>query len=606
MSSQAQYQQAQAAMRARNFRGALELLRALLNQAHVIDYEYDNWLRTAAEAYLGLQDPLPAAYIYLYLHYFDMAHRYLDPAQHAMGVARAYELQKHYTKAARIYLQEQRYAHAAVAHERAQEYGPARAAWEALVQRRAVEGDGYLSALVHLNLGLCCLKLNDKGAAHEHFVEATRRLEESADEFESKGEKDRAFDCYQVLLKLGKDAGSYENLAEGYLNSIRVLKEDNLKFYVLQYYEDFQKLSMEREEFHAAATLFREAAEYCARLGLEYDRFYESKSAEAWVKAAEANDRRGGPPELGENALLAAIDGFNQIGDYFRVRKTYEKLVALPLGEKRRRRYEEVLNRYAVVREENVALTPFPDYLKQPFAYADIWYADILEWELGGDPFEVCASLVGNVSYVDVVRRKALKVLFMVHEARKRGPEEPQALARIAESLGEIHAYAVLSPLEKLGSSTLDAVRAQAVGSTKHLYFKRSFVLVRKGLQDSAPEVREQAIASMKELHFNHAFEPLSRIYREHEDLRVKKTVLRSVGRIFTVEAAEFLLEVLRYEGSDLPQVAEEALSSFEHPRLVSLVEQQLLIEPAGTEVRRRLERIRESLRGGARFVRGY
>jgi hypothetical protein len=603
--SQAQYQQAQSALRGRNYRQALSLLTPLLNQAHVIDYEYDNWLRSAAEAYLGLQDPLPAAYIYLYLHYFDMTHRYLDQNQHAMGVARAYEQQKHFNKAARIYLQAQRFAHAAVAHERAQEYGPARAAWEALLQRRAVDGDGYLSALVHLNLGLCCVKLDDKGAAHEHFVSATRFLEESADEFEARGEKDRAFDCYQVLLKLGKDAGSYENLAEGYLNSIRVLKEDNLKFYVLQYYEDFQKLSVEREEFHAAATLFREAAEYCARLGLEYDRFYEAKAAEAWLKAAESNSRRGGPPELGENALLAAIDGFNQIGDYRRVREAYQLLVALPLHEKRRRRYEEILGRYQNVPELSLNLTAFPEYLRQPSAYADIWYADIIEWEQGGDPFEVCASLVGNATYPDVVRRKALKVLIQVHDAQ-RNPNEMQSLARIAESLGEISAYAVLSPLEKLANHEGEAVRAQAVGATKHLYFKRSFVLVRKGLSDSSPEVREQALRAMKELHFNHAFEPLSRIYREHDEARVKKVALRSIGRIFTIEAGEFLLEVMRYETGDLPQIAEEALSNFENPRLASMVEQQLLIEAPNTEVRRRLERIRESLRGGARFARGY
>ena len=48
-------------------------------------------------------------------------------------------------------------------------------------------------------------------------------------------------------MKLGRDSGSYENLAEGYINCIRVLKEDNLKFYVLQYYEDFLRISLERE-----------------------------------------------------------------------------------------------------------------------------------------------------------------------------------------------------------------------------------------------------------------------------------------------------------------------------------------------------------------------
>ena len=56
--------------------------------------------------------------------------------------------------------------------------------------------------------------------------------------------------------------GQFENLAEGYVNCIRVLSEDNLKFYVLQYYEDFIKLALERGEFHAAATLYHEAADY--------------------------------------------------------------------------------------------------------------------------------------------------------------------------------------------------------------------------------------------------------------------------------------------------------------------------------------------------------
>mgnify|MGYP000697547622 CR=1 FL=1 len=86
---------------------------------------------------------------------------------------------------------------------------------------------------------------------------------------------------YAVLLQLGKELQSFENLAEGYINCIRVLKEDNLKFYVLQYYEDFLRLALEQKEFHAAATMFREAADYTRRVGLIYDREYLRRAHEA-------------------------------------------------------------------------------------------------------------------------------------------------------------------------------------------------------------------------------------------------------------------------------------------------------------------------------------
>lgn len=599
MSIQAQFQQAQNYIRNRNYRSALEFLRPLLSNTHVNDYEYDEWLRAAVDAYIPLGEKLHAAYINIYLGYFAQVLQLLTPAENPMEVARCYELQKNYSAAARLYLEHNKYVHAAVNHERAQEYGPARAAWETLLARRSLDGDAYLLALLHLNLGLCCQHLEDKRAAHEHFVISTRHLEEIADEFEARGAKDRAFDCYQVLLKIGKEAGSYENLAEGYLNSIRVLKDDNLKFYVLQYFEDFQRLSMEREEFHAAATLFREAAEYCSRMGMIYDRYYESRAAEAWWKAAEANIRKGGPPELSENALLACVDSYNQVGDYYHVKKAYEALAALPLGEKKKKRYEEITQRYDRVQEEPVSLTPFPDYLRQPFAYADIWYADLLEWEQDGDPLEVAASLVGNPSYPDIARRHALRVILQVLDARTRGAEDTRALGRIAESLGQIQAYAVLSPLEKLGAHPEAEVRAKAVGATRTLFFKRSFVLVRKGLSDEAPEVRAAALQALSDLHFTHAFEPLSRIYREYENRQIRKTVLRSIGRIPTMEAGEFLLEVLRYESDELRTVAADALRNFDHPEIFRLVESQALLETGDT--RTLLQSILNSLRGAVR-----
>src|SRR5262249_16953326 len=155
-------------------------------------------------------------------------------------------------------------------------------------------------------------------------------------------------------------------------------------------------------------------------------------------------------------------------------------------------------------------------------------------------------------------RRKALRVLLMVYDARRRGGEEPASLGRIAEALGDIQAYAVLSPLTRLAAHQEPEVRAKAVGSTRHLFFKRSFVLIRKGLSDERPEVRAAALRALGELNFTHAFEPLSRIYREYEDRAVRRAALRSIGLIRTLEAGEFLLEVLRYESDDLRQVAAE------------------------------------------------
>ena len=125
----------------------------------------------------------------------------------------------------------------------------------------------YEQALVHFNSGWRRSGAATRTRATGTCVQSQRKLEQVADDFETSGERERAFDCFQILLKLGKESGQFENLAEGYVNCIRVLQEDNLKFYVLQYYEDFIKLALERGELHAAATLYQEAADYARAPG---------------------------------------------------------------------------------------------------------------------------------------------------------------------------------------------------------------------------------------------------------------------------------------------------------------------------------------------------
>ncbi|HEX8952260.1 MAG TPA: HEAT repeat domain-containing protein, partial [Polyangia bacterium] len=390
-----------------------------------------------------------------------------------------------------------------------------------------------------------------------------------------------------------KDSSSFENLAEGYINCIRVLKEDNLKFYVLQYYEDFLRIALEREEYHAAATVFREAADYARRVGLIYDRGYMKRAAETWWKAAEKNERDGSPVEITENAYLAAIDAYNSVGDFFHVRESYKQLAKLALGEKKQKRYADVVARYAEVWQEAIDAAPFPDYLRQQHAYPEIWYLDLVEWELDGDHREVCASIIGDVRYADIIRRRALNVLLTHFDARpKDGTElDPHTLAQIAQDMGQLQAYAALQPLERLSTHANPEVRRGVMRALRHLFFKRTFNMIQRGLRDEAQPVRQAALEALKALHFPHAFDPLTRIFREHDDATVKEVALESIARIGSLEAGEFLVEVLRYEAEPLRQVARRQLAAFDNPDIFPILRKHLELETSGP-ARQALEQI--------------
>jgi len=234
----------------------------------------------------------------------------------------------------------------------------------------------------------------------------------------------------------------------------------------------------------------------------------------------------------------------------------------------------------------------FPDYLKQQHAYADIWFVDLLEWELGGDPHRVAASIIGDLRYPDGIRRRALVVVLNLADAATRGEEtEPETLAKVAELLGELQSYAALSPLERLFEHAEVKVRRAGVRALRFLFFKRSFVLIRRGLQDPEPGVRDAAIEALRGLHFPHAFNPLARIYREADDPRVQAVALESIGKIQSIEAGEFLLMVLRQEEGGLRDVAKRAIGSLDNADVVPIMRQYYQIE-TNREVREALEEL--------------
>lgn len=567
--------------------------RELIGHTHVINYEYDDWLRRLGDIYRQLGRPREAAFVYLYLHYFDQARAQIAGDEHVGLRARLAEMEKKWSEAAGLYQQAKLPVHAAVAFEKAKQYPDAVTQWKQLVHHPGLQHKAYEAALVHFDYGLAAVRLDpNSNEARRALVESQRKLEQVADDFEQVGELERAFDCFQILLKLGKESAQFENLAEGYVNCIRVLRDDNLKFYVLQYYEDFIKLALERGELHAAATLYQEAAAFASRAGLPYDRHYQHKSALTWVRCAEKFVETGVPVQMVENALLAAASQHSAVGDYPAVRDCFEKLAALELPERAKKRFSAIALRYKGLAAPPIELPGLPDYLKQTHAYADIWFVDLLEWEMGGDPYSVAASIVGDLRYPNGIRRRALVVLLTLADAEQRKQSDDQVVAaKIAELLGELQSYAALSPLEKLYESPEPAIRVAAVKALRYLYFKRSFVIVRKALADADAGVREAALTAIGGLHFPHAFNPLARIYRESNDPRVRAKALESIGKIQTVEAGEFLVMVLRQESGPLREAAQAALSQLDSAELLPILRQHHEIE-TNAQVRETLEQL--------------
>lgn len=573
--------QAEAALAQGRYEDAERCLRELCSQTHVADYEYDEWLRKLAEVSSMLDRSEVAGYIYLYLHYLGDARAALTRAGTDVGRARVFEIEKRFSEAADLYAAARMPVHAAIAHERGKEPQKAARAWEALLSSPALRDRPYEHALVAFNYGMAKTRAGgDTAAANRALADSMRRLEQVADELSVRGERDRAFDCYQILLKIGRESGQFENLAEGYLNCIRVLKEDHLKFYVLQYYEDFIRLADEKGELHAAATLYQEAADYAARSGLPYHRAYQAKAGDAWVRLADRERRRGSPVELSENALTAAASCFSAVGDYGEVKRVFEALAKLDLPDKKAARYRTIAERYASAGDDPGERPELPDYLRQQHAYADIWFVDLLEWELSGDPYAVATSIVGDLRYPDGIRRRALVVILTLGARAADGDKtRADTLAEVAELFGELQSYAALSPLERLFAHDIAEVRQAAVRALRFLFFKRSFRLVRRGLADPHAGVRDAALDALGQLCFPHAMGPLLRIFRESEDERVRAVALEAIGKIQSLEAGELLLMALRQEEGLLRDVARRQLAAFDSADLLPIIRQHAEVE---------------------------
>ncbi len=300
-------------------------------------------------------------------------------------------------------------AAAAIYKEKAQDWVGARALWSRLGQVTTGGADAYNGALVQFNLARCAKQCKDTRQAHDAIVASVRLVEEAADHFESVGQRERAFDCFQVLVQIGREGGMFEDVLEGFVNCIRILREDHLRYFALQYFEDALAAAKERGEFSAAATLAREVADYARSLTMgSTSAHYILQQAELWREVAKQHKTRGAPPEISENALLAAILAFGDVGQYSRVGKLYEELATMELEPARTRHYARAAKRYDGVRDEPLDAAPLPLHLRQDNQFPDVWHVDLIEWEQQGSAAEACADVLLDRHWPDIIRRKAM------------------------------------------------------------------------------------------------------------------------------------------------------------------------------------------------------
>jgi hypothetical protein len=300
------------------------------------------------------------------------------------------------------------------------------------------------------------------------------------------------------------------------------------------------------------------------------------RQAELWRALARQHLARNAPPEIAENALLASILAFGEVGQWGRVGEIYTELATVDLDPSRCEHYARVALRYVSMKDEPLETSSALSHpLRQDTHFTEVWHVDVIEWEQRGSAAEACADVLLDKRWPDLIRRKAMLARLTALPIDEKPEDTSSAMLdarlRLAEQLAQLQLYAVLSPLEKLFARDERRVKMAVLQSLQTLFFKRSFVTVRAALRDPDPHVVEQACKAVETLYFPHAVDPLSRILRESADPAPRASALRALARIDTLEAADILLGVLEHGAPADRLAALGALKSTRGSRFVEL-----------------------------------
>lgn len=564
---------------------ARQLLGAALNQTYALEEDYAPALGLLANIYAQGGDARSALTCAWYLNDDRMSESLLprvgNEDRARTYVARAARMGRGDSRARKLFAQAAQdfeaaglIAHAAVYRERAGQEHAARPLWSRLCHTIGTtdEADLYAGALARFNLARTSRSVGDAREAHAATVASVHLLEEAADRYESLGQRERAFDCFQVLAAIGKDSGTIEHALEGFVNLTRILREDQLRSYALREYNDAIRFLREKGEVAAAATLTRELADYARREGLSPVANHAIlEQADMWRELAGRNLELGHSPEIAENALLAAVLSYAELGQYKRAGAAYVELAHLPLEAARRTHYARASSRYQGALDEPIDAARQPDTGKQDNTFSDVWHVDLLEWEQRGSASDVCADIMIDIdTWSEVIRRRAM-IARLVAMPIESSPSQvpPNGWLRLVERLAPTELYMTLAPLESIYRRPEPEVRAAVVQALGRFLYKRTFITLRRALSDPDESVRAQACNSIQQLHFPHAFDPLARVYRETNDSQARRAALRALAMIDSDEATEMVLATLQHAGpSDRDDVV-KTLSKSCGPRLV-------------------------------------
>lgn len=446
----------------------------------------------------------------------------------------------------------------------------------------------YVRALLHGQLATLRFKQQlESGASGELSTEVARHaaaaqilLEEVAEECEKTGQRDRALDGFRVLAELGRGLGRFENIAEGYKGCLRILLEERCFAEAVKLYEELIALCLAHGEPHSAALACRDAAVCVEQAGFGDGRDYLRRSAEYGRVAAARLLELGASPALVENALLGSLDAALSAADLGLVRAACAVMVTLPLPEPRLRKYQRLLAGLG----GGEAAVGVPPGRASAVASAQVWLADLLEWEAGGDPALVLFGLLADGKRPLLTRRNALRGLVLL--AQKPAADEAGMVAQrlsLVETLCGLRCHEALQPLERLfqehggarktpllaaksaSPATVAAtqaalrnptaaarIRRAVVEHSPRLPFRRSLSLIVRALSDPDPGVAAAALSALGRCGFPDAVSGLCRLYRQDPRLPVRQAALVALGQARDARASEELIEALRRDPEPL------------------------------------------------------
>lgn len=565
---------------------SIEIWRELLTLMYVDEADYSDWCRELAEVYIRHDRELAAARIHEYLLNVTKAAEYYSNVGEPRDMGRVLALGRQFDQAADQYQEARLYALAARAAENGSNLERATLLYEQLMRSCEVTGNRYLSSLAAINAGRMYIERADKKRAGPVLAHATQLLDQEADHREQNGNREGAFRCYLSVIQIGILEESYENIALGFLNCIRILKAKSDRFFTMQYYYGLIRHSEALEEDHSVAELYREAGEYARRIGFIYADFFLHEAGKAWQNIANKGLDVGNPTELIENALLAAAGCFNRIQDDHRVAECYQQLTELPLPESKVARFSRLADEVrheAWEKGSKDQPMSFPAYFRREITIPDIWLQDLIKAESGRNIPDAIGRLVGDHKNVwEVQRRKAL-IISLQYDDHIQSSGDPQIPpTSLIYSICELGHPAAVPPLLAIFEISNEETRLAILDRAPNLKKKEISELIDRALETESEAIQEACINALHRMNFPQALDTLVRIFSSTLTGAVKDACLSSIAAIGTDEACEFLLDIIRSNTDNLGPKARILLQKNAQERMLSALQRNRRNEPDG------------------------